>query len=155
MVLPIARYQNAPGKRLINSRATNNDRNIQSARLQGFNNELHLLAGGYQERAQANRVCFFFNRTLNNDLNRHLFTQVNHAIAIVLQNCFHQIFANIVNVAKHGCQHNFALAKSDVLVQIRFQDGNRLFHDLCRLQDERQNQFALSKGIPYFLHRWQ
>ena len=83
---------------------------LKPAPVQLFQNQRYLLAGAHQQGAQADRVCFFLDCAGHDCFNRHLFSEVNHLIAIVGQDGFNQVLADIMDVTIYGRQEPACLS---------------------------------------------
>ena len=90
---------------------------------------LHFLHGRGHQSGKANqgRVVFFCRA--DDVLSRNVLPQVNHLKTVILHHQGDQIFADVVDVALHGCQHhNGKLFPVFILQQIRLQNADGKFH---------------------------
>ncbi len=136
----------------IDRRAADDNRELQPTALKLLHTQRHLLGRTDQQRAQADSVGVDFNRLFDDCVERHLLTQIVDGVAIVRQNGVDQIFADIVYIAVDRRQHDLALGRACLLVEVLLQVAHRLFHDLGGLQHERQDQLTRAKLIADFLH---
>ena len=90
---------------------------------------LHFLHGrGHQGgKADQGRVVFFCRA--DDVLSRNILPQVYHLKTVILHHQGDQIFADVVDVALHGCQHhNGKFFPVFILQQIRLQNADGKFH---------------------------
>ena len=80
--------------------------------MQQLNGLLHRAHGGGHEGRQTHEARTRCLHALEHRLGCHVATQVVHAIAVVLKQHFHDILADVVDVALHGGKHDVALVLS-------------------------------------------
>src|SRR5947209_7927415 len=117
--------------------------------------ERHLLGSTDQERGEADSISIDLNSFVQNSVEWDLFAQIIHRVAVIAQDRVNQVFADIVYITENSCQYYLALRIAFLFFQIAFQVGDSAFHDLCRLQDERQDQLTSAKAVTDIFHRWQ
>jgi len=147
--------QDTPAKRRVNRCSANQHRDVHPTALQFIDDQRHLLAGGDQQCAQTDSAGLFFNCSRDDRLHWHLFAQVNYFVTVVCEDCPHQVLTNVVHVAKHGREHEFALGETFLLIQVIFKVGNSLFHNLRGLQNKGQDKISRTEAIANFFHRRQ
>ena len=82
----------------------------------------------------------------------HLGAEVVHFIAVVGEDYVDQVLADVVDVALDCRQHYLAFAALVGLGHVRFQEADGRFHDLGRLQDERELHAARAEQFADRLH---
>ena len=115
----------------------------------------HLLGGGYEQGAQADRGRLVLLGGVEDRLDRHLLAEVHDRVAIVGEDRVHERLADVVHIAEYGRQDNGALRVALDLVEVVLQARNSLLHHLGGLQDEGQDQFARTELVADLLHRRQ
>ena len=110
---------------------------FKPAALQLIDDQRHLLAGADQQRAQADRIRVDFDRFGDDRFGRHLFAQVNDRVAVVGQDGFDQVLADIVHIAVDGGQHQGAFGDAFFLFQVVFQVSERIFSSPRRIGAQR------------------
>ena len=73
-----------------------------------------------------------FNGSINNRLTRNIFSEVDDGIAVVFQQNFYNVLADVMNIALDGCQYDFSLAARSLVTLLHgfLDDGERR---LCRI----------------------
>ena len=79
-----------------------------------------------------------FNQRIGRDLD----TEIDHAIAVIGENDLDQILADVVNVALHRGEHDFAARCRVGLLHELFQMIHGGFHGFGRLQNFGHDQFV-------------
>ena len=122
---------------------------------------LHLFQAGGDEARQANDVSIFFFGLGQNFVTRHHHAHVDHVKVVALKDHRDNVFADVVHVALHGGNHNFALgfhvlASSFLLTlfffNVRHQVRHGLLHDARRLDHLWQEHLALAKQVAHHVH---
>ncbi len=126
--------------------------NFQSAPLQFVDDERHLLGGGDQQCRQANRRGVDFGGLADDGLGRNLLAEVDHVIAIVGQDGFDQVLADIVHIAIDGGDHNQSLADAFDFFEVVLEVADGFLHHFGRLQHEGQDQLARAEFVTDFFH---
>ena len=123
--------------------------------MQLVDNQRHLLAGGDQQRAQADGVRVDLHRLGDDRLGGHLLAQVDYLVAVVGEDGLHQVLADVVHVAIHGGEHQCALGDPGFLLQVVLQVRHGFLHHLGGLEHKRQDQLARAELIAYLFHGGQ
>ena len=77
----------------------------------------HLMRAFHQQPGEANGIRRVLPVSLDQILRRDLDTEVDHAIAVVRQDDFYQVLADIVYIAFYGGEHDLAAARGFGLFQ--------------------------------------
>lgn len=78
--------------------------------------------------------------------------EVDHLVAVVRQDDVDEVLADVVHVAAHGGEDDAALARGIRLLHVRFEQGDRVLHDLGGLQHEGQLHLARAEALADDLH---
>ena len=112
----------------------------------------HLLRALHQQARKANGVRLMFAMRANQFLRRNLDSQIDHVVAVIFQNDFHQIFADVVNVAFHRREHHLGALFRVGLFHELFQMVDRRFHRFGGLQHFRNDQLVVVEQAAHFAH---
>ena len=136
----------------IDSRAADHDREFQIAMAKLFHTERHLLAGGDQQRGEADGGGVDFDGFFDDPGDRDLFAQVVHGVTVVAEDRIDQVLADVVDVAIDRREHDHTFGGAFDPFHIGFELGDRPFHHLGRLEDEGKDQLAGAELVADFLH---
>ncbi len=134
--------------------AAEEDGNIDAGRLEHFHVFRHDGRGLHQQAAHPEHVGLVFLHGLNHLLDRHLGADVDDLESVVAEDDVHQVFADVVDIARDGGDdHCAAACRGIVLLHVRLDHVHGLLHHLGRFQHKRKLQDALVEQPPDFLHR--
>ena len=88
----------------------------------------------------------------NQFFGRNFDAQIDHIVAVVLENDLDQILADIVHVAFDRGEHHFGALFGVGLLHELFEVANRRFHRFGGLQDLRDNQLIVVEKPAHFAH---
>ena len=88
----------------------------------------------------------------NKFLRRHLDAQIDDPVAVVRQDNFHQVFANVVNIPFHRRQQDAAPGGRIAALHMRLQVGHGELHRFGALQDFGDNQLVGVELAAHFVH---
>src|SRR5579859_3852084 len=131
--------KDTPAIGAIDRGAADDDGNIQLAAVELLHTERHLLGGADEQGGEADSIGIDLPRLLQNGIEWHLLTQIVDGVAIVGEDRVDEVFADIVDIAEDGCQHDAALRVAFGPLQIPFQVRDGLLHHLSGLEHEREN----------------
>ena len=92
---------------------------------------------------------------MNDGFGGHLLAQVHNLKAVVGDDCLDQVLANVVHIAIHRRQHQFAFTFAGLLLEVIFQVRHGFFHHFCRLQHKWQDKLTRAKAVAHLFHGWQ
>src|SRR5258708_17781020 len=144
--------KNATPVRAIDGRSTHDYWKIQTSFVQLFDTQRHLLGSTDQQRGEADGVSVDLDSLIQDRIEGYLFAEIVNGIAVVAQNRIDQVFADIVYIAENGCHNDLAFRIAFLSFQEAFQASHGAFHDLGRLQYERQDQFAPAEAVAKIFH---
>jgi hypothetical protein len=135
-------------------RTAQDDRDGNAFLVKGFQVVFHESGGFHQQTAHGDAVGIVFAIGLNDIFHRLFDAQIHHLVAVVGQDDVHQVFANVVNIALDGGDHEGALTGTIAVFLFHkgFQVGDSSFHGLGRLQHKGQLHLARTKQFPHHLH---
>src|SRR5665213_1314940 len=131
------------------------DRVRQAARRLFLDQRRHLLRGRDEQRREADRIGTDLDGLVEDRVDRHLFADVVHGVAVVREDRPDQVLADVVHVAEHRGQHDDPFAHAFLAFEELLEVRDRLLHHLGRLQDERQDQLAGAELVADLFHRGQ
>ncbi len=109
----------------------------------------------HEESGHADRVRVVLLSRLDDRSHRLLDADVHDRVAVVAHDDVDEVLADVVNIALHRGEHERALAGGVGLLHVGLEVGDRLLHDLGRLQHERQLHLAGAEQLTDRLHAGQ
>ena len=147
--------QNAAPETAVDGRPADEHREGQPAALQLVDDETHLLAGGDQQRTETDGVGVGFDGTVDDGIGGNLLAEVNDLVAVVGEDGFDQVLADVVHVAVNGGQHKSALGNTFFFLQVVFQVRDGFLHHLGGLEHEGQDELTGAEFVADLFHGGQ
>ena len=144
--------EDAASEATVDRCAADEHRDLVSTAVQFVDDERHLLGSGNQKRTQTNRGGVDFNSFGDDRLCRDLLAKVDHGVAVVGEDRFDEVLADVMYITVDSGNDNCAFGDAFHLFEIIFEMGNGLLHRFSRLKHEGQDQFARAKFIADFFH---
>src|SRR5271165_1356196 len=116
------------------SRATYQQWNVNSVLAQIATGDDHLVSAFDQQTRKANGIRVMMLTDGDQRFRRYLYAEVYHFVAVVAQDNFHQVLADVVDVAFNGGQNDFSSGTGVGLLHEFFQMVDGGLHGLGRYQ---------------------
>src|SRR5208283_2199632 len=120
--------------------------------LQIVRGDHHLLRAFYQQAGKSDGVRMMRLERLDQILRWNLDAKIYNVEAIILQDDFDQVLANVMDVALHRCENHFSTLGGVRLLHELFEMVDRSFHRFRRLQHFRNNQLVGVEQAAYLGH---
>ena len=115
----------------------------------------HLLKTRRDKTTQSHHVNILFDGLLQNLLSRHHHSEVNHLVIVARHHHINNIFANVMNVAFHGCHKHLARRRAAFLLislDVWLQYSHSLLHSACSLHHLWQEHLSATKQLAHLVH---
>ncbi len=122
--------------------AAHQQRHADSGFAQIGRGDHHLLRAFHQQAAQADGVRLMMLEGADQIFRRHLDAEVDHVIAIVLQDDLDEVFADVVDIALHRGENHFAALGDVGLFHELLEMAHRGLHRFGRLQHFGDDQLV-------------
>ena len=101
--------------------------------MQQANGFFHRTQCGCHEGGKSDQFHLMFNSSINDCLTRNIFSEVDDRIAIVFQQNFYNVLADVMNIALDSCQYDFSLADRGLVTLLHgfLDDGERRLCCIC------------------------
>ena len=159
----LAVHRDIPGMTVVDRRAADQYRNIIILFLQHAGDGDHVVRGLYQQGAQTDGIGVFRPRGFDEFLQRHLHTEINRAVPVVVQKGLRQVLADAVYVLVHGADdhHAFVIDGGSRLVAAgvthpRLEKSHDVAHHVGAFEQMRQAHLAAPEAVaqlPHGLHQ--
>ena len=123
--------------------------------LHGFRDRTHFFERRRNQSGKAQYIGLVLDDSLHDDVFGNHHAEVHHFVAVTGHNHGDNILADIVHVALHGGDYDFAAARSvRVLARldVGLQDFYRLLHGACSFDHLRQEHLAFTEATADFVH---
>ena len=137
----------------VDRRAADQHGDLNAALVQLLHAERHLLARAHQQRRETDGVRPHLQRLLDDRVHRHLLAEIEHGVAVVAEDRVDERLADVVHVAIHGSQHDFALCIPFCLLEELLQMLHGALHHLRALEHEGEDQLTCAELVADVLHR--
>ena len=111
-------------------RAANEQRQRKALALHLFRHVHHLIKRRRDKPGKPDDIGVYFTRGFEDFIRRHHHAEINNFVVVALEHHADDIFADVVHVAFHGREHNFAVALAHFFtgLDVRLEVRHRLLH---------------------------
>ncbi|CCJ90122.1 hypothetical protein BN132_2050 [Cronobacter turicensis 564] len=135
-------------------RAADQQRQGKALALHLFRHVHHLIQRRRDKPGEPDDIGVHFTRCFQDFIRRHHHAEIDNLVVITLQHHADNVFADVMHVAFHGREHDFAVALAHFLtgLNVWLQVRHGLLHDSSGFHHLRQEHFPLAEQIADHIH---